>query len=304
MDHNFKNLDENILLKIYDTIRYVKPIEKKWSTDSEVFDESSFAPTHCYSFWEKNEVCENCISTRASIEKKVFMKLEYSHKRIYMVTAVPMSDHDTDDRVIELIRDVTDENLLDSKDLLNEKVLLEKINNLNRELICDPLTKLYNRRFMDERLPYELVKSKTTKAPMGLIMADIDHFKKINDTYGHVVGDHVLMGLANLLKSSIRDTHDWIIRYGGEEFLLFISDANYEILMEKAEKIRALVENHIFSIDDLDLHITSSFGVFSVIPNQVDDISITKKYIDNADKALYHSKTTGRNKVSSYRDIE
>ena len=134
-------------------------------------------------------------------------------------------------------------------------------------------------------------------------MADIDYFKKIKDTYGHLVGDQVLTGFSNLLKSTIRGTHDWIIRYGGEEFLLFISAANNEILMKKAEHIRALVENHVFSIDDLKLNITSSFGVFSVIPEQVDDISITKTYIDNADKALYHSKTTGRNKVSSYKDF-
>lgn len=303
MEQNFINLDENILLKIYDTIRYVKPIEKNCSSNSESFEDNSLPKNHCYSVWEKDEVCENCTSIRASKEKKVFMKLEYSDKKIYMVTSVPMSDSEMDDRVIELIRDVTNENLLDSNDLLNEKVLLEKINNLNRELISDPLTKLYNRRFMDERLPYELVKSWTTKAPIGLIIADIDYFKKINDTYGHLVGDQVLTGFSNLLKSTIRGTHDWIIRYGGEEFLLFISAANNEILMKKAEHIRALVENHVFSIDDLKLNITSSFGVFSVIPEQVDDISITKTYIDNADKALYHSKTTGRNKVSSYKDF-
>ena len=300
MEHDSALAAESILHKIYDTVRYVNPIEKKCSSNGENFEEDPLSP-HCFSVWEKKSICENCVSMRALREKKAVMKLEYSDKKVFMVTSVPMNENN--ERAIELIRDVTNENLLDSKDLLNESILLEKINKLNRELISDPLTQLYNRRFMNERLPYELVQSWTTKAPMGLIMADIDFFKKINDTYGHLAGDQILIGFSSLLKSMIRENLDWVIRYGGEEFLIFLSNADKENLLKKAEEIRAAVENHIFCTNDLNIQITSSFGVFSIIPEQIDDIAITKAYIDNADKALYHSKTTGRNKVSYYNDF-
>lgn len=303
MKKNSSVLDESILLKIYDTVRYVNPTGKICSLSRENFENNSLFSPHCFSVWGKNAVCENCISMRALTEKKVVMKLEYSDKKVYMVTAVPVNENEQDNRVIELIRDVTNENLMDSKDLLNEEIVLEKINKLNRELISDPLTQLYNRRFMDERLPYELVKSWTTKVPMGIIMADIDYFKKINDSYGHLIGDQILVGFSSLLKSVIRENHDWIIRYGGEEFLMFISDADSENLLKKAEQIRATIENNIFSIDDLQIQITSSFGVFSAVPTQIDDLSIIKTYIDNADKALYNSKKTGRNKVSCYSEL-
>ncbi len=303
MQQNLRSLDESILLKIYDTVRYVNPIEKNCILSSAgVEGGSSFLP-HCFSVWDRNAVCENCISMRALSENKVVMKLEYSYKKIYMVTAVPMDDHEPAGRVIELIRDVTNENLLDSEDLLNEEIVLEKINKLNREIISDPLTQLYNRRFMDERLPYEIAQSWTTKAPMSLIMADIDFFKKINDTYGHLVGDQILSGFSNLLKSMVRENHDWVIRYGGEEFLLFFADSDREDILKKAEQIRDKVENHIFCIDDFKIKITSSFGVYSTVPEQVDGMTLAKIYIDRADKALYHSKKTGRNKVCCYNDL-
>lgn len=303
MDRNLVSFDKSILLKIYDTIRYVKPIEKQCSTNNDIFEDELLVSSPCFSVWGKSSACENCISIRAIKEKKVFMKLEYSAQKIYMVTSVPLNEYPSDHRVMELVKDVTNDNILDSKDLSNDKVLAEKINAMNRELISDPLTHLFNRRFMDERLPYELAKSIALKMPLGLIMADIDFFKIINDTYGHQAGDQILIEFSNLLKNSIREDQDWVIRYGGEEFLLFISDSDSAKLIEKSEEIRISIENHIFKLLDTDLKITASFGLYSAIPIETEHDITIETFIDRADKALYHSKNTGRNKVSSFTEM-
>ena len=134
-----------------------------------------------------------------------------------MITAVPEVDNN---RVLELIRDVTDEYIIDGLESLSEAMLREKLDALNKEIITDSLTKLYNRRFLEERLPYDLVRAFSNQFPISLVMIDIDHFKKINDTFGHIVGDQVLVELAKIIKSWIRADDDWSVRYGGEEFLV------------------------------------------------------------------------------------
>lgn len=291
MNSELETVDQRILEKLYDIVRYVKPVHKKCN---------QAGMANCFSVWSKNVVCENCISMRALQEKKVVMKLEYNDNRVYMITAVPASDSAHEDQVIELIRDVTNENLIDIKNMENEEAIREKINRLNQEIIIDPLTKAYNRRFMDERLPYEFVKSCTSKKPMGFILADIDHFKKVNDNYGHIAGDQVLISFAEIIKSKLDEPQDWTVRYGGEEFLIFMPGVTAADLINKADAIRTAVENRVFLYDDLEIHLTASFGVYSIVPEPCDDFDQVKTYINNADKALYHSKQTGRNKTSSY----
>lgn len=298
----FSKLDEKILLKVYDTIRYANPIEKKCSL-RQANNKIDLNGSSCFSVWEKCAVCENCISMRAMRENKVIMKFEYSNRRLYMVTAVPVKNEINSNLIVELIRDVTEEHLLDSIDLLNEDIVIEKINKLNQELICDSLTKLYNRRFLEERLQYEVAKSLSNNSPMGFVMADIDHFKIINDTYGHPVGDRILIEFSQILKKMIRDSDDWIVRYGGEEFLIFISGVDKETLIRKVQYIREKIENNIFCEKDFQIKITSSFGLFSDIATELLDLEKSQLYINYADKALYNSKNTGRNKVSYYSEF-
>lgn len=283
-------IDESILLKIYDIVRIVNPIKKQCNAGD----------NQCFTIWGKTSTCENCISMRAVQDKKVVMKLEYNDNKLFMITAVPMDNEQQDSQVIELIRDVTHENLLELKELTSEHEIIAKINQMNREIITDPLTQLYNRRFMDERFPYEYVRSYTSKTAMGVIMADIDFFKNVNDTYGHPIGDQLLVAFSRLLKGLIRDSQDWIVRYGGEEFLIFMSHTSQEILIKKASQMREIIEKHVFTFGETQLRITSSFGAYCLIPEDANDFSIIQKLIHNADQALYHSKRNGRNKVTYY----
>lgn len=168
--------------------------------------------------------------------------------------------------------------------------IVESINKDKTELFdkahIDPLTDIYNKRFLIEHLQEKL--SRSTEQTFFL-MIDIDRFKVINDTYGHMIGDKILSSLAKILKNNIRE-NDYAIRFGGEEFLLVISNVSKQKVMSIAERIRKQVEEFVFVDEKLKINFTISIGVTQYKEN----IDYT---IDLSDEALYIAKNTGRNKV-------
>jgi len=164
--------------------------------------------------------------------------------------------------------------------------------NINKELknlsITDKLTGLYNRSKLDESLEYEIKYSKRYHEKFGLIMLDIDYFKDVNDTYGHQVGDIVLIEFANILKLNIRET-DVIGRWGGEEFIIICPKSDLNGIKILTENIRKNIESFEFSEVQ---HKTASFGI-TVFQNN-DTFSDMLKRVDDA---LYEAKESGRNKV-------
>ena len=174
---------------------------------------------------------------------------------------------------------------------MNNAIIHDKLEQL---AILDPLTKVYNRRFGVSRLQEEYKKHIRTNNPLGLLMLDIDYFKKVNDTYGHIGGDQVLKSIAELIKNNIRQ-EDILVRYGGEEFLAILPSAPNEGLKVAAEKIRRMIEEHEISFNDQKIRVTMSIGGASVPEHNVNDI---EELIQQADDNLYHSKETGRNKVT------
>jgi diguanylate cyclase (GGDEF)-like protein/PAS domain S-box-containing protein len=164
---------------------------------------------------------------------------------------------------------------------------------LRVESIRDQLTGLYNRRHMEASLEREAYRALRLHTPVGLIMLDVDHFKRLNDTYGHEAGDVVLRELGNLLRASIRG-EDIACRYGGEEFLLILPDASLESLKQRAEDIREKVKNLRIAYQNKILSITVSLGV-AVLPDHGPSVDDALKA---ADKALYQAKADGRNRVA------
>jgi two-component system cell cycle response regulator len=136
-------------------------------------------------------------------------------------------------------------------------------------------------------------KSQETKKPICIMMFDMDHFKQVNDTYGHPAGDAVLKTLASVLKASFRVT-DLIARYGGEEFIVLLNNIDLQETLKIAEKTRVLIEATEFAIPDPIgvIHKTTSIGVVEY--NQGDTV---EEFVSKVDKALYEAKETGRNKV-------
>ncbi|WP_417332387.1 diguanylate cyclase [Halarcobacter sp.] len=172
-----------------------------------------------------------------------------------------------------------------------------KLERANKELIDltnkDYLTKVYNRRYFNEYSEKALELAKRNKQDISIIAIDIDRFKKINDTYGHNVGDEVLIEVANIFKNSIRKS-DIVARFGGEEFIILLINAKVDEATAIAEKMRVKIEDTIINVDDNEVDITASFGVATVNQESNETIETTLK---RADDLLYIAKKHGRNEV-------
>ncbi len=162
----------------------------------------------------------------------------------------------------------------------------------------DPLTGLYNRNEMKLRLDNEMERASRYNHKLSVFMLDIDHFKHINDTYGHQTGDTVLRKFAKLLENSIRNS-DYTARFGGEEFVVILPETELPKARELAERLRKLVDDHIFPINiDKELNLSTSIGI-ATFP---DHVQTSQELLKAADSAMYAAKEAGRNqvKVSSY----
>ncbi len=174
-----------------------------------------------------------------------------------------------------------------------ESKRLNKI--MHESTLRDPMTGLFNRRFLEEFEVRLIATIERRKSSVALLMCDIDHFKETNDTYGHQVGDQVLVTMAKIMGKSVRQS-DYIIRMGGEEFLIILMDALEEKVSETAERIRADLEAHVFKTPSGSFTKTMSIGM-DIFNGEGDSLT---ECIHHADLALYHAKEGGRNRVVRY----
>jgi diguanylate cyclase (GGDEF)-like protein len=164
--------------------------------------------------------------------------------------------------------------------------------------VRDPLTKVFNRGYLDERLLHEVKRSFRFQRSLAVVMFDIDHFKLINDTFGHAAGDQVLMECAGLMGSSIRQEIDWIARYGGEEFTVVLPETPVAGARIAAERMRFRLASHVFIVGGMELRITASFGVVGFTPSDhTESPDFARTLIFKADECLYRAKKEGRDRV-------
>lgn len=161
---------------------------------------------------------------------------------------------------------------------------------LSRKAMLDGLTGLWNRAYFDQRLSAEISLARRTGRPMACIMADVDHFKQINDRFGHPMGDEVLKSISQLLADSCR-AEDVICRYGGEEFAVIAPNTTHVQAADLADRLRQAIGQEELSIRGQRLHITCSFGVADLRG------SAPPTLVELADQALYRAKQAGRNRV-------
>ncbi len=162
-------------------------------------------------------------------------------------------------------------------------------------VITDPLTGLYNRRYIDEQLPRDMEDAFALDRPLTVIYADIDFFKIINDEHGHVMGDKILKEIAGIFEEQVSRRKSWVARYGGEEFLFCLPEADKKAAFKIAERIRKSVEKYIFHIDNKPLKVTCSFGVHTSYRRH--GLQTADEIISHVDRKLYQAKREGRNKV-------
>jgi len=172
-----------------------------------------------------------------------------------------------------------------------------RITALEHEILTDPLTGIYNRRFMEQRLREEVSKARRYHFKLAVLLLDLDHFKRVNDELGHQAGDQVLIEIGNLVNRELRDS-DILARYGGEEFLVIAPNTAPSASKSLAERLRKRIESHSFLTDfnkarKLEKQITVSIGVANFGDSSNDEESL----IQVADQNLYRAKHGGRNQV-------
>ena len=162
----------------------------------------------------------------------------------------------------------------------------------------DGLTGLWNRAHLNDHLAAEIEQSKRSGDPLSLVMCDLDHFKNLNDTFGHPAGDLVLQSFAKVLNTELR-RYDVACRYGGEEFALIIPSSDGQNTVQMCERIRVAIEEMTWARYP-DMRVTGSFGVFT---SNSGGLGEAADWIEAADRALYSAKESGRNRIHIYDDV-
>lgn len=277
-----------ILRGVFDLARVVDPVrclEYEFSEDSDV---PEYKPYSCYSVWSKQERCRNCVSMNALLEQTRKTKFEFIDKDFYHVTSEVVRLFDKD-LVLEIVSKINDEVLLGA---YGSNEFIERITKFNDILYTDPLTGVYNRKYLNSRP--RSVDCVGNSAECSLAMADIDDFKLINDTFGHIAGDEVLKSLSSLLRSQISDRRgDCVVRYGGDEFLLIISRIPHDLFERRMQHIVEKAGEMVFPKYP-GLKISLSIGGVSQRENP--DATVPD-LIGVADKRMYTAKHMGGNCV-------
>ena len=224
---------------------------------------------------------EQLEENREIIDFEVLIKSPHVDTPFWLLTSANIIDYNNDVVIYAAFQDITSRKARE--------------NILQNQATRDPLTSVYNRRYFETEVAKLIKKNEQNQQPFSILMLDADFFKKVNDTYGHKIGDKVLIELASKTEKALREC-DIVARYGGEEFLVFLSDINAEQAYKVAERLRACIANIVVLTETgQKVTFTVSIGVSSsAISNNVDML------IKTADEALYRAKQNGRNRVEVF----
>jgi two-component system cell cycle response regulator len=158
-------------------------------------------------------------------------------------------------------------------------------------IIKDEQTGVFNRSYINERLLGEVNNSITHKLQLSVILTDIDNFKNVNEKYGHAIGDKIIEDFVILISNSIRKNGDWVVRYGGDKFLIVLNNISEENTLKVSEKLRNLIKNTPFKYDDIKIKITATSGIYCI----KDEITDIQDILTELDKELYEAKKERKN---------
>ena len=224
----------------------------------------------------------NTIADGQPREADVFLHHADGHRLPVSVRTSPVRDQDG--RIVGAIEAFNNN--------ASRLTALQQLEEWQRAALLDPLTSVANRRYLEMKIQGSLLDLQRNQFPFGLLFADIDHFKRVNDTYGHDCGDRVLKMAANVFKSNVR-AFDFVGRFGGEEFVIILNNLNPDFLAESANRLRTLVERSLLIEEDDEINVTVSIGAtLALAEDSVESV------LKRADQLLYQSKANGRNCVT------
>lgn len=275
--------------KMYDLVRIVDPINKKVLEWKGILIEET--EEVCYGYWENSRICDNCVSVRAHNSNKSFMKLEQTLSSTMLVTAIPI-ENTNPPVVLELLKDATNSMLVGSGDYNEGHMINTVVSQLNDMVARDSLTGLYNRRYIDDRLPVDVVKSTINDSPLSLIFMDLDNLKLINDQFGHTTGDLIIKEIGTVIKDHIRNDSDWAARYGGDEFIICLNNTANDVAHKVVERIQSSIEKISVVIEDnISICISASMGIHTMYRTKL----TADELINLADEKMYQSKNMCKN---------
>lgn len=279
------------LRKVFDVVRVVEPMRNKihFLDGREKIEDV----VNCYDFWENGKICDNCVSANSIMEDRRSTKIEYNESGVYLVVATPFI-LDGNKYSIEMILNINDIDTILDLNKENTRMIEGVITNLKEELLVDDLTGIYNRRFINRNLPLEIELIRTNKLDKAaVIMLDIDDFKEINDIYGHLAGDNALKEIAATISANIRKESDWVARYGGDEFIILLKNADEKIAKKVIKSIEREINNKIIIDSNPQVKITASIGIHIVDLANLD----YEEVIELVDKKLNMGKISGKNRI-------
>lgn len=239
----------------------------------------------CYCIWNQGKRCSNCTSHQAFIEKKQVVKLQYVKDKIVLIVSVPIYINEAP-YVLELLKDIT-ESMIFHDNLHHENYeLCHLIDRLNVISEKDPFTDLFNKKYIDKQIREDICYAKENNDNYVLALIDIDDFKKVNDTYGHIYGDIVIKDIVSVIHKHTDDCNCWAARYGGDEFLLAFRNETYKNVQSYCNKIANEITSKKFARDNNMFHVTVSIGIYQYDP-QTDNY---ESLIDNVDSKMYENK--------------
>ncbi|MFC7686206.1 diguanylate cyclase [Ureibacillus sp. GCM10028918] len=235
-----------------------------------------------YAVWQEvagssEEFCLDSVDTTQELK----FEIERS-ENIYQVRTSTLKDGDVKKGLLIILTEITELKRLQSR--------------LEQQAYFDELTQVYNRRAFFQHCEQKLAHAKIVQAPLTVILFDIDYFKKVNDTYGHLIGDQLLKHVANICQSELENLA-LFARYGGEEFVIALEGDAAKAGAAVADGIRSKIESSPLVVEELIITITASFGVAQTSGNPDETLA---QVLNNADEALYEAKEEGRNRVQVY----
>lgn len=249
------------------------------------YDGKSIASNErCYNVWKHDKACQNCISRACVLEKKRIFKLEYFEGQIYLIMALPVT-LENKPLAIELICNVTNSLVVNDSFHTQNINVHEIIKQMNDIAVRDSYTGLYNKRYAEQAL-CKAVSEWKSGSGLFIGVLDIDHFKQVNDTYGHVVGDEVLCVIAKILIPYAERANGWASRIGGDEFMVLWNGITPQTALAMEQELQEAVAAHVFIKNDTHFTVSISIGVVEYKAQ----MESWKVFQEEADQKMYISK--------------
>lgn len=241
----------------------------------------------CHAIWQRDEPCKNCTSLRAKIENRTIVKLECNAYHFFLIYSLPIDIFDKS-FVMELIKDVDDSLMVNAGCAPDNTNIMNLVSEMNIAILTDPFTGLFNKKFFLTDVPATIGQSRKNGSPYCGAVFDIDRFKHVNDSFGHLIGDTVIMFIAELFKETEKTAPIKAFRIGGDEFYIGFSGLHFLEAERICNSIRERVANHRFvSGGDQSFSVTISYGLeeydFASAPS-------IRSYLDEIDKKMYEAK--------------